>query len=161
MDFFCIVNATYITKHNFQLVALGCLLIASKINSPHPFYMGDLLDDCKEGDQDTYTYPDLIKIEKLILKSSNFNLLFPTFSNYISLYSERKEELSLYLTVCILQPDYLKYNFAIITATCYKIIIGNNNFENYECSQDVQKWIKDYDENQDELIQFKFDKFLS
>lgn len=171
LDYFSLKTDFHINKTNYQLVGIGCLLIASKLESVHTFSIIHLLDLCKNGNIDTYTKKEVLEMEKIILRSSQFDLIFPNISNYYSVYLEDIEEeekkIKFYLTICTLEPDYLKYNFAILVGICYNLatlkeIILEEDYDFKEkqkflyCKDDVKKWINNYYQNPIECISKHF-----
>ena len=155
LDFFSIVHAD-IEKHNYQLLGLSSLLIATKLDTKNLVTIEKLLKFCRDDyDDGFYTVSELLEAEKFIFRTIDIN--FPNLYNYFSIYSENfdekeREKLYNYLIVIILYPDYYRHPFSVIVKCCTYLCSSGGREELDEeylfCLKDIQKWFNDYLENQ-------------
>ena len=159
LDFFSIVH-TDIEKHNYQLLGLSSLLIATKLDTKNLLTIEKLLKFCRDDyDDGFYTVAELLEAEKFIFKTIDIN--FPNLYNYFSASNEaiskgyltplnekEKERLYKYLIVIILYPDYYRHRFSVIVRCCTYLCSLEKREELDEeylfCLKDIQKWFNDY-----------------
>ena len=128
------LSIKYIKRSDFQLLGLGCLYIASKFQE---IYYPQL-KDCVEETDGAYTKEDLLKIEKDILKTTNYNLLPPSqedFYNIISKYfgfNEKQYYFGKYfMENSLIDYNMLKYSPSVIAVSCSYIVMKFFNISNY------------------------------
>lgn len=79
IDYILVFSYKKITKRNFQLLGIASLFVASKYNEIYTPEANKYVFVC-DG---LYTLEDLFEMESYILTLTNFNLQFPTLSNFI------------------------------------------------------------------------------
>ena len=128
------LSIKYIKRSDFQILGLGCLYIASKFQE---IYYPQL-KDCVEETDGAYTKEDLLKIEKDILKTTNYNLLPPSqedFYNIISKYfgfNEKQYYFGKYfMENSLIDYNMLKYSPSVIAVSCSYIVMKFFNISNY------------------------------
>ena len=128
------LSIKYIKRSDFQLLGLGCLYIACKFQE---IYYPQL-KDCVEETDGAYTKEDLLKIEKDILKTTNYNLLPPSqedFYNIISKYfgfNEKQYYFGKYfMENSLIDYNMLKYSPSVIAVSCSYIVMKFFNISNY------------------------------
>ena len=128
------LSIKYIKRSDFQLLGLGCLYIACKFQE---IYYPQL-KDCVEETDGAYTKEDLLKIEKDILKTTNYNLLPPsheTFYNIISKYfgfNEKQYYFGKYfMENSLIDYNMIKYSPSVIAVSCIYIVMKFFNIPNY------------------------------
>ena len=144
LDKFVVLKESFINKDNFQLISMACLWIASKLESIYPISKEDLIYISK----DSFTERELENMEKIVLKTLQFDLITPTLFNYISLCSSYKvnyKNMNKLLFICSLFPEIYKYKFIEIAESCNNLAYAENyNKErNYELEEMIQKWNKE------------------
>ena len=128
------LSIKYIKRSDFQLLGLGCLYIASKFQE---IYYPQL-KDCVEETDGAYTKEDLLRIEKDILKTTNYNLLPPSqedFYNIISKYfgfNEKQYYFGKYfMENSLIDYNMIKYSPSVIAVSCSYIVMKFFNISNY------------------------------
>ena len=128
------LSIKYIKRSDFQLLGLGCLYIASKFQE---IYYPQL-KDCVEETDGAYTKEDLLRIEKDILKTTNYNLLPPLqedFYNIISKYfgfNEKQYYFGKYfMENSLIDYNMIKYSPSVIAVSCSYIVMKFFNISNY------------------------------
>ena len=169
LDRFLITTKDYTNRKNFQLIGMGMLLISSKLENACPITLKEL----KFSSDDSYSIEEISEMEKTILRIFNFDLIFPTLYNCLTIYlndetitkSMRKRILFL-LYVSTLYPSYNKFSPSIITGViCFAVANKNiptqeleNQCEIKKCIKYFEKWIEDYKNNPVSSITEKFGK---
>ncbi len=76
-------------QNNFQLITIGCLSLATKIEEINCNYIKFFTDNVLNSQNNKkYKYKDLIKMEFEILKTLNFKILYSTPINFGKIYFE-------------------------------------------------------------------------
>lgn len=143
LDFFSISH-TDIKQNNYPLVVMASLLIGTKLDSKCPLTSVEIVDFCEETGQQQFTVDQLFTFEKIVLKEVTLN--FPNFQNYEYLF--RDMNISSYLIMSTLYPEYLKHRFVILVQVllCIKLdtIPNLQDPEIVSCYDDVRGWLDDY-----------------
>ena len=141
LDFFTI---SHMDIENYSLVTAASLLIGTKLDSKDPLTSVEILDFCEETRQNNFTVEQLFAFEKIVLKEVTLN--FPNFQNYEYLFKD--VNISSYLIVSTLYPEYLKHRFAILIQVflCIKLetIPNLQDSEIVSCHDDAIRWLDDY-----------------
>ena len=129
------LSRKFIKRSDFQLLGLGCLYIACKFQEV--YY--PQLKDCVEETDGAYTKEDLLRIEKDILKTNNYNLLPPSpedFYNIISKYfgfNEKQYYLGKYfMESSLIDYNMIKYSPSVIAVSCSYIVMKFFGISNYK-----------------------------
>jgi hypothetical protein len=123
-----------ISKNKLQLLGVGALLIACKFeesNYPDIDYIVYITDKA-------YCKNDIINFEKIILKTLNYEIIFPSILRFFDLLSlnfnltEKEYYLGRYFCEIFLM-DYRinKYPNSLIACTACYLVLKINKFENY------------------------------
>ena len=148
------LSLKYIKREDFQLLGLGCLYIACKFRE---IYYPQL-KDCVEATDSAYTKEDILRIEKDILKTINYNLLPPCQEDFYNIiaksfgFNEKQYYLGKYfMENSLIDYNMLKYSSSVIAVSCSYIVMKFFNISNYKklystriiCEKCPQKVIKD------------------
>ena len=129
------LSRKFIKRSDLQLLGLGCLYIACKFQE---IYYPQLKDYVEETDG-AYTKEDLLRIEKDILTTNNYNLLPPSqedFYNIISKYfgfNEKQYYLGLFfMENSLIDYNMIKYSPSVIAVSCSYIVMKFFGISNYK-----------------------------
>ena len=78
------LSIKYIERGDFQLLGLGCLYISCKFNEIYCPQLNEFV----EATDGAYSKDDLLRIEKDILKITNYNLLPPSQDDFYNIISK-------------------------------------------------------------------------
>ena len=81
------LSMKFIKRSDFQLLGLGCMYISCKFHEI--FY--PILKDCVEITDGAYTKDDLLRMEKDILKTINYNMLPPSKEDFYNIIAKAFE----------------------------------------------------------------------
>ncbi len=120
-----------IKTSRLNIILLCCYWIASKCDSYSKLKLASLL---KYSDYKYFSY-EFINTEVHICNSLDYDFVFPVFSDYISLYSDKfnlngtqKETYTKYMRHCTLYPEFYDYNFSLLALLCaYKCLHSDLN----------------------------------
>ena len=130
-----IVETKNIKRSIFQLVGLGCLLIASKYNEvDKTIYIVDISRICKK----IYMRKEIIEMEEKILFAIDFNVILPTSYIFICRYLKNadltitQQQKAKYICLQLLS-EYLSSEYlpSEIAAAAIYIVRDENYFEGY------------------------------
>jgi cyclin B len=129
------LSRKFIKRSDLQLLGLGCLYIACKFQE---VYYPQIKDFVEETDG-AYNKDDLLRIEKDILKTNNYNLLPPSqddFFNIISKYFGFNEK-QYYLGKFFMENSLIDYNMikfspSVIAVSCSYIVMKFFGISNYK-----------------------------
>lgn len=137
-----------ITRGNYQLLGIGALWIAGKIEEVYPASSHDLIYISDK----TYNMSQLAQMEKDILKVLDLDIVFPLSIDFISIYGaqiglskEQKNEVRfvlIYITFCL---DLLKYHPSIL-CLCACLYVGEQSYMVYD------KRGNPYEDDEDAII---------
>ena len=129
------LSLKYIKRSDFQLLGLGCMYISCKFNEI--FY--PILKDCIEISDGAYTKEDLLRIEKDILKTINYNVLPPSKEDFYNIIAKAFEfgEKQYYLGKFFMENSLIDYNMikypsSVIAVACSYIVMKFFKIENYK-----------------------------
>lgn len=146
LDFFSI-SYKNIKQSEYSLFVVSSLLIGTKLDSKYPLTSTEILDFCEETGQNLFTNEQLFAFEKIVLKEVTLN--FPNFSNYEYLFND--VDISSYLIISTLYPDYLKHRFFIIIGVLLsiklKLLPNLEDIEIFSCYNDVKQWLDNYSDS--------------
>lgn len=115
-----------IQRINFQLLGVACLLIAFKSNEVYCPSLQQFIDITNGA----YTKPKLLEMEKDVLKTLNFEILFPTAEEFYSIisksynFTEVQNNLGYYfLDSSLIDYELLKYKPSTIGVACAYIVM--------------------------------------
>lgn len=119
IDYLLILESSKISKHNFQLLGVTALYVASKYNEIHTFEAKKYTSLC-DG---LYSDEQLFEMESLILTTTNFNLQFPTLHQFAGLVLQHyglnldqtvNDLIKLSMFDCILANKFKKQHLASV-----------------------------------------------
>ena len=129
------LSLKYIKRSDFQLLGLGCMYISCKFNEI--FY--PILKDCIEISDGAYTKDDLLRIEKDILKTINYNILPPSKEDFYNIiakafeFTEKQYFLGkFFMENSLIDYNMLKYTSSVIAVACSYIVMKFFKIENYK-----------------------------
>ena len=118
------LSMKYIKRSDFQLLGLGCMPI---------------LKDCVEITDGAYTKDDLLRIEKDILKTINYNVLPPSKEDFYNIIAKSFEfgEKQYYLGKFFMENSLIDYNMikypsSVIAVACSYIVMKFFKIDNYK-----------------------------
>ena len=139
LDKFIVLNTKYnIDKTNFQLVGMGCLWIASKLESMCPTNKEKLIDIS----DNSFTSDEMENMEKIILQTLEFDLMTPNLYNYISLFNEK---INKYLHICSFFPESYKYSFYELALACSNLVEKKEKNELKNNQNELEKLIRSWE----------------
>ena len=129
------LSLKYIKRSDFQLLGLGCMYISCKYHEI--FY--PILKDCVEITDGAYTKEDLLRIEKDILKTINYNIQPPSQEDFYNLIAKAFEfgEKQIYLGKFFMENSLIDYNMikyppSVIAVSCCYIVMKFFKIDNYK-----------------------------
>ena len=129
------LSIKFIKRSDFQLLGLGCMYISCKFHEI--FY--PILKDCVEITDGAYTKEDLLRIEKDILKTINYNVLPPSKDDFYNIIAKAFEfgEKQYYLGKFFMENSLIDYNMikypsSVIAVACSYIVMKFFKIENYK-----------------------------
>ena len=129
------LSLKYIKRSDFQLLGLGCMYISCKYHEI--FY--PILKDCVEITDGAYTKDDLLRIEKDILKTINYNIIPPSQEDFYNLIAKAFEfgekEINLgkfFMENSLIDYNMIKYPPSVIAVSCCYIVMKFFKIENYK-----------------------------
>ena len=129
------LSIKYIERGDFQLLGLGCLYISCKFNEIYCPQLNEFV----EATDGAYSKDDLLRIEKDILKITNYNLLPPSqddFYNIISKsfgFNEKQYYLGKYfMENSLIDYKMIKYSPSVIAVSCSYIVMKFFGISNYK-----------------------------
>lgn len=124
-----------IKLNDFQLLGLGCLYIASKFREIYYPQMKEWVEETAGA----YKKEDLIRIEKDILRTTNYNLLPPSqddFYNIISKFfgfNQKQHYFGKYfMENSLMDYNMIKYPPSVIAVSCCYIVMKFFKIPNYK-----------------------------
>ena len=148
------LSLKYIKRTDFQLLGLGSLYIACKFREIYYPQFKDFFD-ATDG---AYTKEDILRIEKDILKTVNYNLFPPCQEDFYNIiaksfgFNEKQYYLGKYfMENSLIDYNMIKYSSSVIAVSCSYIVMKFFNISNYKklystkiiCEKCPQKVIKD------------------
>jgi len=102
------LSIKFIKRSDFQLLGLGCLYISCKF---YEIYYPQL-KECVEATDGAYSKEDLLRIEKDILKTTNYNLLPPSQEDFYNIIAKSFgfNEKQYYLGKYFMENSLIDYN---------------------------------------------------
>lgn len=97
-------SKTEITKHEYQLVGITCLWIASKYEEIYPPKMHNYVDVT----DNSYTLQEMKDMEGRIIQSLNFNLTYTTTLNLLEAMSDKWQKERNFKKEMVLTKEALK-----------------------------------------------------
>ena len=129
------LSLKYIKRSDFQLLGLGCMYISCKYHEI--FY--PVLKDFIEITDGAYKKEDLLRIEKDILKTINYNIQPPSQEDFYNLISKAFDfgEKQIYLGKFFMENSLIDYNMikyppSVIAVSCCYIVMKFFKIENYK-----------------------------
>ena len=129
------LSMKFIKRSDFQLLGLGCMYISCKFHEI--FY--PILKDCVEITDGAYTKDDLLRMEKDILKTINYNMLPPSKEDFYNIIAKAFEfgEKQYYLGKFFMENSLIDYNMvkypsSVIAVACSYIVMKFFKIENYK-----------------------------
>ena len=129
------LSLKYIKRSDFQLLGLGCMYISCKYHEI--FY--PVLKDFIEITDGAYKKEDLLRIEKDILKTINYNIQPPSQEDFYNLISKAFDfgEKQIFLGKFFMENSLIDYNMikyppSVIAVSCCYIVMKFFKIENYK-----------------------------
>ena len=129
------LSIKFIKRSDFQLLGLGCLYIACKFSE---IYYPQL-KECVEATDGAYNKDDLLRIEKDILKTTNYNLLPPLQEEFYNIiaksfgFNEQQYYLGKYfMENSLIDYNMTKYSPSVIAVSCSYIVMKFFGISNYK-----------------------------
>ena len=129
------LSLKYIKRSDFQLLGLGCMYISCKYHEI--FY--PVLKDFIEITDGAYKKEDLLRIEKDILKTINYNIQPPSQEDFYNLISKAFDfgEKQFFLGKFFMENSLIDYNMikyppSVIAVSCCYIVMKFFKIENYK-----------------------------
>ena len=129
------LSIKFIKRSDFQLLGLGCLYISCKF---YEIYYPQL-KECVEATDGAYSKEDLLRIEKDILKTTNYNLLPPSQEDFYNIiaksfgFNEKQYYLGKYfMENSLIDYNMIKYSPSVIAVSCSYIVMKFFNISNYK-----------------------------
>lgn len=128
------LSLKYIKLNDFQLLGLGCLYIACKFREIYYPQMKEWVEETAGA----YKKEDLIRIEKDILKTTNYNLLPPSQDDFYNIiaknYGFNKKQYYLgkyFMENSLMGYNMIKYTPSVIAVSCSYIVMKFFKIPNY------------------------------
>ena len=129
------LSMKFIKRSDFQLLGLGCMYISCKFHEI--FY--PILKDFVEITDGAYTKEDLLRIEKDILKTINYNVLPPSKEDFYNIiaksfeFGEKQYFLGkFFMENSLIDYNMIKYPASVIAVACSYIVMKFFKIENYK-----------------------------
>ena len=129
------LSLKFIKRSDFQLLGLGCMYISCKFHEI--FY--PILKDCVEITDGAYTKEDLLRIEKDILKTINYNVLPPSKEDFYNIiakafeFGDKQYFLGkFFMENSLIDYNMIKYPSSVIAVACSYIVMKFFKIENYK-----------------------------
>lgn len=132
LDTYLSINNISVSK--LQLCGMACLLIACKLDTMNHLSVKKL----PYFADNAYTEEELKKMEKEILTSINFNILYPSSNEFYNIFSEickfNKEQYFLgkyFLDTFLIDYKMIQYSNSHIAISCIYIVMKYFNIDGY------------------------------
>ena len=121
------LSIKFIKRSDFQLLGLGCMYISCKFHEI--FY--PILKDCVEITDGAYTKEDLLRMEKDILKTINYNMLPPSKEDFYNIIAKAFEfgEKQYYLGKFFMENSLIDYNMVKYPTILFRKIFYGKFFD--------------------------------
>lgn len=135
-------NKFPIKTRYLKIILACCYWISLKCDNYSNLKLASLIKFCDYK----YFSSEFINTEIHILNSLNWNIIFPVFSDYISIYShkfsfnyEQKKKYTQYMYICTLYPEFYLYNLSLLCLIAAYKTISSNDFRIIFDNLDLQK----------------------